>query len=216
MEKVLSETGWKACWSLRNAPLEGEGRAGALFWSVELALVARCLTSHHCHDHPNAAYHGRHLKKDRGTVVRPSAGCSCSTRLERQRAPRSCASLRSREPLGPSLTRVASSCAIHLPSQRYCEQMRELYGRVGLAREMQRRRVGRPSGDKWAIIDVAACGHSWNDAGGPRISAVCARLFSPPDVSTGMLSGGDEGLLPLTGNPDVRCHPPSGMKTERC
>lgn len=39
-------------------------------------------------------------------------------------------------------TRRAIPRAIHFPSQRHSAQMREFYGRVGLAREVRRRRIG--------------------------------------------------------------------------
>lgn len=56
-------------------------------------------------------------------------------------------------------TRCALPRAVLLHSQRYIEQTRELYGRVGLAREMRRTRIGRPL-ERWKDA-LAAWGQDW-------------------------------------------------------
>lgn len=59
-------------------------------------------------------------------------------------------------------TRCALRRAIRIHSQRFVEQTCELCSRVGLARGMRRRRIGRPPG-RWEAALAAAPGQDWAD-----------------------------------------------------
>lgn len=64
--------------------------------------------------------------------------------------------------------RCALRRAVHLHLQRYCEQMRELCGKEGLACDMRRRRIGRLAG-RWEDALVAAWCQNCDDKGrGPN------------------------------------------------